>query len=170
MEAFVHSVGVLVGCGLALAPALLPSARPTRRWPHVVMALGMAVGHLGGLFLYVAVLGLLTAGWLCGSPSRRAETGRHIQDFVVMSLLLVLTALSGPSLAGASTGHPHVLSGHQHGGGSLATVAVVIALAWTCARLIRVLPERSADRRMLSQNVCSAGMAASMAFMAALAL
>ena len=61
MEAFVHSVGVLVGCGLALAPALLPSARPTRRWPHVVMALGMAAGHLGGTFLAVAVLTLLAA-------------------------------------------------------------------------------------------------------------
>jgi hypothetical protein len=49
-------------------------------------------------------------------------------------------------------------------------VALVIGLAWTCARLIRVLPERNADRRVFSQDVCSAGMAASMAFMAALAL
>ncbi|RVX41502.1 hypothetical protein EDD27_4045 [Nonomuraea polychroma] len=125
------------------------------------MALGMAAGHLGGLFLCVAVLALLTAGWLCGSSSRRAETGHHIQDFVVMSMLLVLTAFGGP--VGAS-------SGHSHGGGSLATVALVIGLGWTCARLIRVMPEPSADRRMLSQDVCSAGMAASMAFMAALAL
>ncbi|MEV1171731.1 hypothetical protein [Nonomuraea sp. NPDC049784] len=62
MQAFLHTVGVSVGCVLALAPALLPSPRPTRRWPHVVMALGMAAGHLGGLFLSVAVLALLTAG------------------------------------------------------------------------------------------------------------
>ncbi|MGP3915169.1 hypothetical protein [Nonomuraea sp. 10N515B] len=163
MQAFLHTAGASVGCVLALAPALLPSARPTRRWPHVVMALGMAAGHLGGLFLSIAVLVLLTAGWLCGSSSRRAEIGHHIQDFVVMSLLLVLTAFSGPPLAGAS-------SGHLHGSGSLATVALVIGLGWTCARLIRVLPEPSADRRVLSQDVCSAGMAASMAFMAALAL
>lgn len=127
------------------------------------MALGMAAGHLGGLFLAIAVVALLTAGWLCGSSSRRAETGHHIQDFVVMSMLLVLTAFSGSSLVGASSGHPH-------GGGSLATVALVIGLGWTCARLIRVLPERNADRRVFSQDVCSAGMAASMAFMAALAL
>ncbi|MEU4229699.1 hypothetical protein AB0F17_35835 [Nonomuraea sp. NPDC026600] len=107
---------------------------------------------------------LLTAAWLCGSPSRRAETGHHIQDFVVMSLLLVLTAFSGPAPAGAS-------SGHAHGGGSLATVALVIGLAWTCARLIRVLTERGADPRALTQqDACSAGMAASMAFMAMLAL
>ncbi|TMR98491.1 hypothetical protein [Nonomuraea basaltis] len=161
--ALLHTVGVSVGCVLALAPALLPSARPTRRWPHVVMALGMAAGHLGGLFLSVAVLALLTAGWLCGSPSRRAETGHHIQDFVVMPILLVLTALSGPPLAGAPSGHPH-------GGGSLAAVALVIGLAWTCARLIRVLPERGGNRRVLGQDLCSAGMAASMAFMAALSL
>src|SRR5688500_17990538 len=44
-----HLLGVVAGGVLALAPALLPSARPTRRWPHVVMALGMAAGHLGGL-------------------------------------------------------------------------------------------------------------------------
>jgi hypothetical protein len=163
MQAFLHTVGVLVGCVLALAPALLPSVRPTRRWPHVVMALGMAAGHLGGWFLSVAVLALLTAGWLCGSPSRLAETRHHIQDFVVMSILLVLTAFSTPTLAGASSGHPH-------GDGSLATVALVIGLGWTCVRLIHVLPERSADRRVLSQDVCSAGMAASMALMAALAL
>ncbi|WP_336216019.1 hypothetical protein [Nonomuraea sp. LPB2021202275-12-8] len=158
-----HTVGVSVGCVLALAPALLPSVRPTRRWPHVVMALGMAAGHLGGLFLSVAVLALLTAGWLCGSPSRRAETGHHIEDFVVMSILLVLTAFSGPHLAGAP-------SGHAHGGGSLATVALLIGLAWTCARLIRVLPERGGHRRVIGQDLCSAGMAASMAFMAALSL
>jgi Domain of unknown function (DUF5134) len=173
MHAFLHTVAVLVGCVLALAPALLPSARPARRWPHVVMALGMAAGHLGGMFLSVAVLALLTAGWLCGSPSRRTETGHHIQDFVAMSNLLVLTALSGPTLAGGSFGHPHgggSSSGHSHGGGSLATVALVIGLAWTCARLIRVLPGRSADRGALNEDVCSAGMAASMAFMAALAL
>ncbi|MEU7861973.1 hypothetical protein [Nonomuraea sp. NPDC049141] len=156
-------MAVSVGCVLALAPALLPSARPARRWPHVVMALGMATGHLGGMFLSVTVLALLTAAWLCGSPSRRAETGHHIQDFVVMSLLLVLTAFRGPTLAVAP-------SGHAHGGGSLTTVALVIGLAWTCARLIRVLTERGADRRSLNQNACSAGMAASMAFMALLAL
>jgi hypothetical protein len=127
------------------------------------MAFGMAAGHLGGVFLSIAVLALLTAAWLCGSSSRRAETGHHLQDFVVMSMLLVLTGLSGPPLAGAS-------SGHSHGGGSLATVALVIGLGWTCARLIRVLPEPSVDRRGLGQDVCSAGMAASMAFMAALAL
>ncbi|MEQ4720760.1 hypothetical protein [Nonomuraea sp. B19D2] len=127
------------------------------------MALGMAAGHLGGWFLSVAVLALLTAGWLCGSPSRRAETGHHIPDFVIMSILLVLTAFSAPTFAGASSGHPH-------GGGSLAPVALVIGLAWTCVRLIRVLPERSADRRVRSEDLCSAGMAASMAFMAALAL
>jgi hypothetical protein len=127
------------------------------------MALGMTAGHLGGMYLAVTVLALLTAGWLCGSPSRRAETGHHIQDFVVMSILLVLTAFSGPTLAAAP-------SGHSHGGGSSAAVALAIGLAWTCARLIRVLPERSTDRRLLSQDACSAGMAASMAFMAALAL
>ncbi|MEV4018586.1 hypothetical protein AB0J35_49645 [Nonomuraea angiospora] len=161
MQAFLHAVGISAGCALALAPALLPSAHPTRRWPHVVMALGMAAGHLGGWFLSAAVLALLTAAWLCGSPSRRAETGHHIQDFVVMSILLVLTAFGGDHLAGAT---------HPHGGGSPAAVALVIGLAWTCARLIRVLPERSTDRRMLGQDVCAAGMAASMAFMAALAL
>ncbi|MEU6783004.1 hypothetical protein ABZ912_27735 [Nonomuraea angiospora] len=163
MQAFLHAVGISAGCALALAPALLPSAHPTRRWPHVVMALGMAAGHLGGWFLSAAVLALLTAGWLCGSPSRRAETGHHIQDFVVMSILLVLTAFGSPPLAGAASGHPH-------GGGSTAAVALVIGLAWTCARLLRLLPERGADRRMFGQDVCSAGMAASMAFMAALAL
>ncbi|MEV6040472.1 hypothetical protein AB0L65_55840 [Nonomuraea sp. NPDC052116] len=163
MQAFLHAVGISAGCALALAPALLPSARPTRRWPHVVMALGMAAGHLGGWFLAAAVLALLTAGWLCGSPSRRAETGHHIQDFVVMSILLVLPAFGSPPLAGATAGHPH-------GGGSPAVLALAIGLAWTCARLLRVLPERNADRRMFGQDVCSAGMAASMAFMAALAL
>jgi hypothetical protein len=156
-----HTVGVSAGCVLALAPALLPSARPAKRWPHVVMALGMAAGHLGGVFLTAGVLALLTAGWLCGSPSRRAESGHHIQDFVVMSMLLVMTAFSGPLLAGAP-------SGHAHGGGSLAAVAVLIGLAWTCARLIRVLPERGGNRRGIGQELCSAGMAASMAFMAAL--
>ncbi|WP_433515928.1 hypothetical protein ACQP2T_10295 [Nonomuraea sp. CA-143628] len=125
----------------------------------------MATGHLGGVFLFVAVLALLTAGWFCGSPSRRAETGHHIQDFVVMSLLLVLTGFGGPAPAGAPSGHAHA-----HGGGSLTTVALVIGLAWTCARLIRVLTERGADRRALTQqDACSAGMAASMAFMALLA-
>lgn len=158
-----HAVGVSAGCVLALAPALLPSARPTRRWPHVVMALAMAVGHLGGVFLFVAVLALLTAGWLCGSPCRRAETGHHIQDFLVMFILLVLMAFSGPHLAGAP-------SGHAHGGGSLGTVALVIGLAWTGARLVRVLPERGGSRRAVGQDLCSAGMAASMAFMAALSL
>ncbi|MGW6500524.1 hypothetical protein [Nonomuraea angiospora] len=163
MQAVLHAAGISAGCALALAPALLPSAHPTRRWPHVVMALGMAAGHLGGWFLPAAVLALLTAGWLCGSPSRRAETGHHIQDFVVMSILLVLTASGSPPLAGAASGHPH-------GGGSPAAVALVIGLAWTCARLVRVLPARSTDRRMFGQDVCSAGTAASMAFMAALAL
>ncbi|MDP9846295.1 hypothetical protein [Streptosporangium lutulentum] len=163
MHAFLHTVAVVAGCVLALAPALLPSARPARRWPHVVMALGMAAGHLGGVFLAVAVLTLLTAGWLCGSPSRRAETGHHIQDFAIMSILLVLTAFSGHPLAGVS-------SGHSHGGGSPAPITLAIGLAWTCARLIRVLPERGAGRRALNQEVCSAGMAASMALMAALAL
>ncbi|SNT55669.1 hypothetical protein SAMN05216276_106219 [Streptosporangium subroseum] len=161
MHAFLHTVAISVGCVLALAPAVLPSARPARRWPHVVMALGMAAGHLGGTFLAVAVLTLLAAGWLCGSPSRRAETGHHIQDFVIMSILLVLTAFGGTTLTGVS-------SGHSHGGGSLAAVTLVIGLAWTCARLIRVLPARSTDRRALNQDACSAGMAASMAFMAAL--
>ncbi|MGP4024860.1 hypothetical protein [Actinomadura sp. 3N407] len=158
-----HTVGITVGCVLALAPALPPSARPTKRWPHVVMALGMAAGHLGGWFLAVAVLALLTAGWLCGSPCRRAETGHHVQDFGIMFILLVLTAFSGPDLAGAP-------SGHAHGGGSPATVALVIGLAWTGARLIRLLPERDGKRRAIGQDLCSAGMAASMAFMAALSL
>ncbi|MFB4282255.1 MULTISPECIES: hypothetical protein [unclassified Nonomuraea] len=157
-------MGISVGCALALAPALLPFARPARRWPHVVMALGMALGHLGGLFLPAGVLALLTAGWLCGSPSRRAETGHHIQDFVVMSLLLVLTAFDDPTPAGTSS------PAHSHGGGALTAVALVIGVAWTCARLIHLLPGRSPDRRTLSQNACSAGMAASMAFMTALAL
>ncbi|MFI7128674.1 hypothetical protein ACIBQ1_23435 [Nonomuraea sp. NPDC050153] len=163
MQAVLHVVGVSLGCALALAPALLPSARPVTRWPHVVMALGMAAGHLGGLFLAAAVLALLTAAWLCGAPSRRAEAGHHIQDFVVMSILLVLTAIGGSSLTGAP-------SGHAHGGGSTAALALVIGLAWTCARIIRVLPLRNADGRVRGQDVCSAGMAACMAFMAALAL
>ncbi|MEV4060098.1 hypothetical protein [Nonomuraea dietziae] len=60
-----------------------------------MMALGMAVGHLGGWFLWAAVLALLTAGWLCGSPIRRAETGHHIQDFVFMPILMMLTASGG---------------------------------------------------------------------------
>ncbi|GAA3552312.1 hypothetical protein GCM10022419_035790 [Nonomuraea rosea] len=159
-----HMVVVSVGCVLALAPALLPSARPAGRWPHVVMALGMAAGHLGGVFLSVAVLALLTAGWLCGSPSHRAQSGHHIQDFVVMSILLVLTAFSEPSLADTPTGHQH------GGGGPPATLALVIGLAWTCAQLIRALPERDGNRKMIGQNLCSAGMAASMAFMSALSL
>lgn len=53
----VHVVGVSAGCALALLPALLPSARSGGRWPHVVMALGMAAGHLG--FVAVAVAALL---------------------------------------------------------------------------------------------------------------
>ncbi|SDK81577.1 hypothetical protein [Nonomuraea jiangxiensis] len=173
MHAVLHVVAASVGCVLALAPALLPAllpaTRPARRWPHVVMALGMAVGHLGGVFCSVAVPALLTAGWLCGSPSRRAETGHHIQDFVLTSLLLTLTTLSGPTLPGAAPGAAYGGggSGHAHGGGSLATVALVIGLAWTCAGLIRMLPERGADRATLVQEMCSAGMAASMTFMAA---
>ncbi|MEV4217049.1 hypothetical protein [Nonomuraea sp. NPDC049725] len=148
---------------MALAPILLPSVRSARRWPYIVMALGMAAGHLGGWFLCAAVLALLTAGWLCGSPIRRAETGHHIQDFVFMPILMVLTASGGPALTGAS-------SGHAHGAGSTATVALIIGLTWTCARLIRVLPVRGAERKRLDQDVCSAGMAADMTFMAALAL
>ncbi|MEU4572567.1 MULTISPECIES: hypothetical protein [Nonomuraea] len=163
MHALLHTVGVLAGCAVALAPILLPSVRSARRWPYIVMALGMAAGHLGGWFLCAAVLALLTAGWLCGSPIRRAETGHHIQDFVFMPILMVLTASGGPALTGAS-------SGHAHGGGSTATVALVIGLTWTCARLIRVLPVRGAERKRLDQDVCSAGMAADMTFMAALAL
>jgi hypothetical protein len=158
-----HTVAITVGCVLALAPVLLPSVSPSRRWPHVVMASGMAAGHLGGLFLSVAVLALLTAGWLCGSPSRRAEAGHHIQDFVIMSILLVLTAFDGASLA-------VIPSGHAHGSGSPATLALIIGLAWTCARLIRVLPNRGKPRRRIGQDLCAAGMAASMAFMAALGL
>ncbi|GAA1616916.1 hypothetical protein GCM10009733_011530 [Nonomuraea maheshkhaliensis] len=155
--------GVSAGCVLALVPALLPSARSGGRWPHVVMALGMAAGHAG--FVAVAVLALLAAGWWCGSPSRRAEAGHHIHDFVVMSVLLVLTATGGSD---------HVGAGHAHGGGSAAGVAVVIGVLWTCARLVRVLPERDGRRqgwhRGLGLELCSAGMAASMAFMAVLAL
>ena len=51
MEAFVPLSGGVGGLRSRPSPALLPSAQPTRRWPHVVMALGMAAGHLGGLFL-----------------------------------------------------------------------------------------------------------------------
>ncbi|MEU7738936.1 hypothetical protein [Nonomuraea sp. NPDC049158] len=156
-----HTVGISVGCVLALVPALLPPVGPARRWPHVVMALGMAAGHLGGLFLLVGVLALLAAGWLCGSPSRRVESGHHIQDFVAMSILLALTAFGGPPLGGTP-------AGHAHAGGSLATVGLLIGLIWTCARLIRVLPERDGKRRVNGQDLCSAGMAASMTFMAAL--
>ncbi|MET7330377.1 hypothetical protein [Nonomuraea sp. NPDC005650] len=108
-------------------------------------------------------MALLTAAWLCGAPSRRAETGHHLQDFVIMPILLVLTAIGGPSLTGAP-------SGHTHGGGSTAALALVIGLAWTCARIIRVLPPRNADGRVRGQDMCSAGMAACMTFMAALAL
>jgi hypothetical protein len=158
-----HAVGVLVGCVLALAPGLLPSARSARRWPHVVMAFAMAVGHLGGFFLPVAAFALLTAGWLCGSPSRRGETGHHVQDFAGMFVLLVLMGFSGSRLAVVS-------SGHVHGGGSPPMVALVVGLAWTCARLIRVRSGRGEDRGALGRNLCSAGMAASMAFMAALSL
>ncbi|MEV0386794.1 hypothetical protein [Nonomuraea sp. NPDC050643] len=145
-----------VGCVLALVPALLPAAGPTRRWPHVVMALGMAAGHLGGSFFLAGVRALPAAGWLCGSPSRRAESGHHIPDLVVMSILLVLAALGGPP------------AGHAHAGGPLATVGLVIGSVWTCARLIRVLPARDGKRRMIGQDLCSAGMAVSMAFMATL--
>ncbi len=163
MQALLHTVGVSAGCVLALAPALLPAARPSRRWPHIVMAFGMVAGHLGGWFLSAGVLALLTAGWLCGSPSRRTQIGHHIQDFAGMSILLVLTAFGAPALAGASYGH-------SHGGGSPAAVALVVGLTWTCARLTRVLHVRRADRRVLTQDACSAGMAAGMTFMAALAL
>ena len=135
-----HTVGISVGCVLALVPAVLPSVRPTRRWPHVVMALGMAAGHLGGLFLLVAVLALLAAGWLCGSPSRRVESGHHIQDFVVMSLLLVLTTFGGPPLGGTP-------AGHAHAGGSLATVGLVIGLAWTCSGSSAFCPSGAGSER-----------------------
>ncbi|GAA4916525.1 hypothetical protein HD597_005552 [Nonomuraea thailandensis] len=158
MQALLHTVAAGAGCVLALAPALLPSGRAGKRWPYVVMAFGMAAGHLGGPFLAAAVLALLTAGWLCGSPARRAEIGHHLQDFVIMSVLLVLAALGGPS------------TGHAHGGGSLAAVALLIGLGWTGARLISVLPGRGGDRRALGRDACSAGMAATMAFMAALSL
>ncbi len=162
-----HVAAVSAGCALALVPALLPPARSGGRWPHVVMALGMAAGHAG--FVVVAVLALLAAGWLCGSPSRRAESGHHIHDFVVMSVLLVLTATGGSD---------HVGAGHAHGGGSAAGVAVVIGVLWTCARLVQILPERDGRhqeqgqgrRQRLGLELCSAGMAASMAFMAVLAL
>lgn len=158
-----HWAGTSAGCVLALVPALLPSARAARRWPHVVMALGMAAGHLGGLLHSAAVLALLAAGWLCGSPSRRTATGHHIQDFVVMSMLLVLTSFGAPALTG-------VPAGHHHGGGSAGGAALVIGLVWTCARLIRVLPAPNADRSTLGQDACAAGMAAGMALMAASAL
>ncbi|UBU17812.1 hypothetical protein [Nonomuraea gerenzanensis] len=163
MQTLLHTAAATVGCALALAPALLPSGRADRKWPYVVMAFGMAAGHLNGFFLVVAVLALLTGGWLCGSPARRAELGHHLQDFVLMSVLLVLAALGGPGL---DAGPP----GHAHDGGSLAAAALVIGLGWTCARLVRVLPGRNADRGSLGRDACSAGMAASMAFMAALAL
>ncbi|MFG2077121.1 hypothetical protein [Nonomuraea maritima] len=156
MQALLHTVAGWVGCVLALVPALLPSARPTRRWPYVVMALGMAAGHLGGMPRAVAVLVLLAAGWLCGSPRRRDETGHHIQDFVAMSLLLVLTASGGP-----------VLGGHAHAGGSPAVLALVIGVVWTCGRLVRLLAPGDGTR---GQDVCAAGMAASMSLMTALAL
>ncbi|AQZ64025.1 unnamed protein product [[Actinomadura] parvosata subsp. kistnae] len=160
-----HAMVVGAGCVLALAPALLPSWRAGagKRWPYVVMAFGMAAGHLDGVFVVVAVLALLVAGWLCGAPSRRAEVGHHLQDFVLMSVLLVLAALGGPGLDGS-------WSGHAHAGGSLGAVALLIGLGWTGARLARVLLERGGDRRALGRDACSAGMAASMAFMAALAL
>lgn len=158
-----HAVGTTVGCVLALVPLLLPSVRPSRRWPHVVMGFGMVAGHLGGLFLPVAVLALLTAGWMCGSSCRRAETGHHIQDFVIMPILLVLTAFDGASVVGMP-------SGHAHAGGAPAMLALIIGLAWTGARLIRVLPQRGGHRRMIGQDLCAAGMAASMVFMTALAL
>ncbi|MEV5893845.1 hypothetical protein [Nonomuraea fuscirosea] len=160
----VHVAGMSAGCALALLPALLPSARSGGRWPHVVMALGMAAGHVG--FVAVAVVALLTAGWFCGSPSRRAESGHHIQDFVVMSVLLVLPALSGSDHAGAD----HAGADHAHGGGSAAAVAVVIGVIWTCVRLVRVLPVRDGRREAYGMDLCSAGMAASMAFMAVLSL
>ncbi|GAA2211430.1 hypothetical protein GCM10009850_068900 [Nonomuraea monospora] len=163
LMSLLHVVAVAAGCGLALAPALLPSGRAAAKWPYAAMAFGMAAGHLNGLFLVVAVLVLLTAGWLCGSPSRRAELGHHLQDFVVMSVLLVLAALGGPALAGDP-------SGHTHGGGALAAAALVIGVGWTCARLVRVLAGRGGDRGAFERDACSAGMAASMAFMAALAL
>jgi hypothetical protein len=159
VQALLHTAGTVAGCVLALVPALPPSARAAPRWPYLVMALGMAAGHRGGWYLSAAVLALLAAGWLCGSPSRRAEAGHHIQDFAIMPMLLVLT--SSPSSA---------TSAHAHGGGSMAAVALVIGLGWTCARLIRVLPWRGTDRGTRVHEVCSAGMAASMTFMAALAL
>ncbi|MFC7644761.1 hypothetical protein ACFQX6_31775 [Streptosporangium lutulentum] len=79
-----------------------------------------------------------------------------------MSILLVLTAFSGHPLAASRPGI-RTEAGR-------APITLAIGLAWTCARLIRVLPERGAGRRALNQEVCSAGMAASMALMAALAL
>jgi hypothetical protein len=156
-----HTVGVSVGCALALVPVLLPSARPARRWPHVVMALGMAAGHLGGWFLLAGLLALPAAGWLCGSPSRRADSAHHIQDFVAMSILLVLAASGGPPLGGAP-------AGHTHASGSPATLGLAIGVVWTCARLVHLLPERDAKRRTIGQDLCAAGMAATMTFMAAL--
>ncbi|MFC4591743.1 hypothetical protein [Sphaerisporangium corydalis] len=161
-----HMVGVSVGCALALVPVLLPSARPARRWPHVVMALGMAAGHLGGWFLLAGLLALPAAGWLCGSPSRRADSAHHIQDFVGMSILLVLTASGGPPLGGSPLGGAP--AGHAHASGSPATLALAIGMVWTCARLVRLLPERYAKRRAIGQDLCAAGMAAIMTFMAAL--
>lgn len=156
MQALLHTVAGWGGCVLALVPALLPSARSTKRWPYVVMALGMAAGHLGGALRAVAVLVLLTAGWLCGSPRRREETGHHIQDFVAMSLLLVLTSAGGPALGG-----------HTHAGGSPAVLALGVGVVWTCGRLVHLLPPCDGTR---GQDVCAAGMAASMSLMTALAL
>ncbi|WP_219461783.1 hypothetical protein [Nonomuraea rhizosphaerae] len=165
-----HTAGVTTGCILALAPALLPltptatpGAPAAGRWPHLVMALGMAAGHLGGVLLPLSVLTLLSAGWLCGTPSRRAHNAHHIQDLVIMAILLVLTTSTSPPPDGP-------VSGHTHATGSLTTIALLIALAWTCARLIRTLPERNGNRTGIGHELCSAGMAASMAFMAALSL
>lgn len=45
-------------------------------------------------------------------------------------------------------------------------IAVVIGVVWTCARLVRVLPVRDGRRTAYGMDLCSAGMAASMAFMA----
>ncbi|GAB2827511.1 hypothetical protein GCM10022221_27170 [Actinocorallia aurea] len=154
----------LVGCLLALAPAFLPATPRGDRWPHAAMALGMAAGHLGtALPAWSGVLILLAAGWVCGSPRRRALNGGHTPDFVIMAVLVTLTAVGGhrAPVVGAAP--------HAHGLDVLAPLSILLATAWTVFRLASAaadLRAHQASRPSCAPHLCSAGMAGSMALMA----
>ncbi|ROO86892.1 hypothetical protein EDD29_4475 [Actinocorallia herbida] len=157
-----HFALSLIGCLLALAPAFLPSTAKGDRWPHVAMALGMATAHLGtptALLPWTGVLILLAAGWSCGSPGRRALNGRHTTDLVLMAVLLTLTTL-GTHRSPVTTAATH------HHTDLLAPLALLLATTWTLTRLA------TATAGLLTPHprgthLCAAGMAGSMALMAA---